>query len=133
MNINTGVGVFMLKHIGLSVKNNEDLEKFYFDILGFKTEHKFVINSDYSKRLFNIDDNAQIYLIKKDDLLLEIFIKNLPANRNYSHICIEMENRDKILEKVKENNYTYTIIEREKENLVFISDNSGNLFEIKEK
>lgn len=123
----------MLKHIGLSVKNDEDLKKFYFDILGFKKEREYIIKSDYSRTLFNIDYDTQIHLLKKDDLLLEIFVKDLPVNRNYNHICIEVKNREKILRNVRENNYTHAIIEREKGNLVFISDNSGNLFEIKEK
>ena len=123
----------MLKHIGITINDNKDLENFYINILGLKKEHEFTLKPEYSRKIFNIDDNTQIHLLKKDDLLLEIFIKELPVNTNYTHICIEVENMDEILKKVKEKNYKHTIIEREKDNLVFISDKSDNLFEIKEK
>ena len=123
----------MLQHIGLTINDNKDLENFYINILGMKKDGGFTLFPDYSRRIFNIDDETEVFLLKKDGLLLEIFIKELPVNRNYSHICIEVENMDEILRKVKENNYKNIIIEREKDNLVFISDKSDNLFEIKEK
>ena len=122
----------MLKHIGINVKSEEEIDLFYVDILGFEKAYDFSICKEYSKEIFKIGQEAKVFMLKKDDVLLEMFVYNHTYKPGYTHLCLEVSNMSKVLEKVKTNGYSQTVIKRDKGDLVFINDKSGNLFEIKE-
>jgi catechol 2,3-dioxygenase-like lactoylglutathione lyase family enzyme len=50
-----------------------------------------------------------------------------------NHLCISVENREKLIKEVQDRGYETIIIERKQPDLVFIKDKSGNIFEIKQR
>jgi len=123
-----------LEHIGISISDRNEIVNFYQNILGMTEIRKFSINEQLSKNIFNEKTfkEIEIFLMKKDDLIIEIFINQNNNSKNFNHICFSTTEREKLISKVKENNYGYIREEREYYDLIFIKDNDGNLFEIKE-
>ncbi len=124
----------MLKHIGISVNEKNEIEKFYKEILNFEIDYDFVIESHIAKQIFNIEKAIPVFVIKNKDLVLEVFVVNEKIKSTFNHICLELENRDEIIKKVKKDNYFCDKIKsKNKGETYFVKDKSGNLFELKEK
>lgn len=123
----------MLNHIGISISDPSEINTFYQEILEMKLVKQFTLNSDLSKQIFQINKETNVFLMQKDNLILEIFINENSALKQYNHICVNVYSRSKLIKKAKEDHYTCTIIPRKKHDLVFIEDKTGNVFEIKEK
>ena len=123
----------MLNHIGISISDPSEINTFYQEILEMKLVKQFAINSDLSKQIFQINKETNVFLMQKDNLILEIFINENLVLKQYNHICVNVYSSSNMIKKAKENNYACTIIPRKNYDLVFIEDKIGNVFEIKEK
>ena len=123
----------MVSHIGLTINEKEDIAAFYKDILGLEIIEEFGIGEDYSQKIFGLDKQAPIKLLQKDELTIELFITDKSAKPVYNHIELYVQNISQILDKVRQKNYPFTIIERsDEQDLIFIQDGSGNKFELKQ-
>ena len=121
-----------LEHIALSVKNASEIETFYKGLLKMEEVRHFVLKEDLSKKIFDISKETPVVLLQKGELVFEIFLLDEPLKKNFNHICIAVADREKLVETSAQNNYEVTRIGREYSDLIFINDNSGNIFEIKE-
>lgn len=123
----------MLNHIGMVINKVSEIENFYQNILGMKIVKQFRLDRELSNKIFKIDRETDVYMMQKDDLILELFVAQNPDSVNYQHICISVHSRKKIIEKAKKDNYSCLIMPRKKYDIVFIKDSSGNIFEVKEE
>jgi len=123
----------MLEHVGLTVFDRSEIKAFYQSLLGLGLQYDFTMPADLSENLFGIPKQTRVYLLSKGNLKLELFISKRKTPRNYTHICISVENRKAFIQKAKQKGYECTVVRREKSDLFFIRDKSNNLFEIKEQ
>jgi len=123
----------MIHHAGLTITDPSEIKNFYQDILGLEIKNEFTLKKELNQKLFGFYEDVPVTMLSNGVADIEIFVTNLPARNNYSHLCIEVDDRDKLVEKVKKKNYPHTVIERDLYPLVFIQDSFGNCFEIKEK
>ncbi len=123
----------MIHHAGLTITDPTDIINFYQDILGLKIKKEFTLKKELNQQLFGFYEDVPVTMLSNGKADIEIFVTDLPARNNYSHLCIEVEDRNEIIKKVKEKNYSHTVIERDLYPLVFIQDRFGNCFEIKQK
>ncbi|MGC9375106.1 MAG: VOC family protein [Bacteroidales bacterium] len=121
-----------LEHIAITIDNSDEIINFYERILGMEQARNFVLDKTLSAKIFGVHKNLPVYLMKREDLVLEIFIykQNL---QSVNHLCISVENRENLIKEVQAKGYETIIIEREQPDLVFIKDKSGNIFEIKQR
>lgn len=122
-----------LNHIALSIEHPEDIDHFYSNILGMSKDRSFKLNSELAGRIFKIKRDTDVFLMRNQDVVLEIFL--FPENKikSFHHICISLKNRDEVVRKAIKNKYQVICIERDRLDLIFIKDKSGNIFEIKEE
>lgn len=120
----------MIAHVGLAISDPSEIKNFYQDILGFTLEKEFTLSKELNQQLFGFYEEVPISRLAKGDVVFEIFVTSLPSRNCYFHLCIEMDDRDALIEKVKMKNYPYAIAERDSHPLVFIQDKFGNNFEI---
>ena len=124
----------MLEHIAVTINEENDIQAFYKDLLGLKEIKKFDLDKDLSEKLFGISDTVPVTLFSSDGLLVELFLTDRKKDPVYDHICISVQNRDNIIKKAGSMGFSVTNIERgSKDGLLFIKDNSGNIFEIKSR
>jgi len=122
----------MFEHIGITINEESDIQAFYKDLLGLKEINKFDLYEDLSEKIFGINNTVSVSLFSNDDLLIELFLTDKKQKAVYNHICISVKNRDNIIKKATSMGFPVTTIKREsKDYLLFIKDNSGNIFEIK--
>ena len=121
-----------LEHIAITINLSDEIINFYERILGMEQERNFVLDKTLSTKIFGVNGNLPVYLMKREDFVLEIFIykQNL---QSVNHLCIFVENRENLIKEVQKKGYETIIIEREQPDLVFIKDKSGNIFEIKQQ
>ncbi|MEA3316643.1 MAG: VOC family protein [Bacteroidota bacterium] len=120
-----------LEHIALTISDSDEIENFYRDILEMELEKSFVLNKDLANKIFNINNDISVFLMKKDNLLLELFVAKTDDKKSFNHVCISVNNRKMLFEKAQKKSYKCIKIERDKSDLIFVNDKSGNAFEIK--
>lgn len=121
-----------LEHIALNITNSEEIKNFYQDILGMVEVKNFNLDIKLAKQFFDINNDTEVYLMQRDELLLELFINGRKINSEFAHVCIQVRNREEIVEKAINSSYKCICRKREHFDQIFISDKSGNIFEIKE-
>jgi hypothetical protein len=121
-----------LLHAGLTVAE-EDIQKFYVEVLGFKKEENFQLNEELADSIFQVKDAIDVQYMNKDDLTLELFIfPELKGNKDFRHLCLKMDDCGEIYKKAKEANYwTFRRTKSNNQSTYFIKDQMDNLFELK--
>ncbi|MFO7829540.1 MAG: VOC family protein [Bacteroidales bacterium] len=122
-----------LEHVAIKVNSSDEIINFYQNMLGMEQVRNFVLDKSLSTKIFGVNENLTVYLMQRDDLVLEIFILKQNQQQLINHLCISIDNREEIIKKIHERDFETIIIEREQSDLVFIKDKSGNIFEIKER
>ena len=65
-------------------------------------------------------------------MILEVFVNSEQQKLGFGHICISVKNRESLAEKSVQCAYNCIRIKRNTKDLIFIKDNCGNQFELKE-
>ena len=121
-----------LEHIALNITDSKEVIDFYQNVLGMVEIKNFILAKGLAKQFFGIFKDTSVYLMQQDELVLELFVNSKSHHYGFDHICIEVENREDIVSKAKDNSYKCIRLEREHFDQIFITDKSGNIFEIKE-
>jgi len=123
----------MIKHVGLTIKDPSEIKNFYQGLFGLTIEKEFTLTRQLNQQLFGFYEEVPVTRLTNGTDIFEIFVTKLPSRNNYSHLCIEVDDRNAFIQKVKMMNYPLTIVEKEHHPLVFIQDKFGNNFEIFER
>jgi len=124
----------LLNHVALVCSSEKNSDLFYSGLLGLNKTSTKVLAPELSKKIFDIDGEFKMINYANDYLRIEIFIDDQysPSAKHFGHICLEMKDLDRFIEKCKTMQVDVKIIAKDGYQLVFIKDYDGNLFEIKE-
>ena len=121
-----------LEHVALTITDSNDIGHFYHEILGMKEVKSFVLDKVLAGDIFGIEEETKVFLLQKDNLLLELFLTGGQCVHGFNHICISLTNREEIVKRAIQNSYRCLQLKRGNSDMVFVTDNSGNIFEIKQ-
>lgn len=122
-----------LEHIALSITDPGEIEQFYYNILGMNELKSFLLDKFLARDIFGIEEAINVVHLQKDNLILEIFVVKEQCDQRFSHICVSTSHRKEIVQSAMKQSYKCIRITRPHADLIFISDRSGNLFELKQK
>ena len=123
-----------LDHIGLNIQRKEELVDFYQNILGFQFEYQFDMSAELCDDIFGVNKQLKVFLYKREDILLELFVHSVNPGKSFSHICFEVKDRERIATKCEQSRYQVIRIKRiDRPDILFIKDKAGNVFELKHK
>ncbi len=124
-----------LIHVGLACSSEENANHFFGYLLGLPMTRRSSLPEDLAIRLFGIEERCEILYFGNDAIMFEIFLTGWAEQtpRKVSHACIEVENREELLERAATSGYEVREAPRQDESVFFLSDRDGNLFEVKEK
>lgn len=122
----------MIQHIALTVNDSEEIKNFYEEVLLFNIQHKFSIDREITKQIFNIEKLTDVYVMNRHDIQFEIFINSIKEKKVFSHICLGYRQTEIIYNKADKLGYKTLVKKNPINNTYFIWDKSGNMFEIKE-
>lgn len=123
----------ILRHLALTCSSEERSDKFYKNLLGLQKSDPKTIPPALSKALFDINSELKIINYLDDFLHFEIFITrhNTSGIRRIEHVCLEVDDLAEFLEKCRTLQVKIVQVPRADKMLTFVSDDDGNLFEIK--
>jgi len=124
-----------IEHIAVSSNSEEEADEFFMHLLELKKERDFVVPEDLMEQFFNIKKAQRIIRYENEDLSVEAFItddKNQALDR-FTHTCLIVEDRIRLIERAKELNFEVIQVPRKNSEgfYLFLKDSYGNLFEIK--
>lgn len=122
-----------LNHIALQYQNKRDAEIFFSDILGIPKTRSFTVSADLSKEIFGITKNVDVDVFDNGIIRFEIFYMVDTHHASFSHICIEVESKEKFIQTCKKYKLNPYIVIKGEKKLLFAKDFSNNLYEIKNK
>jgi extradiol dioxygenase family protein len=122
----------MLQHIALTINDSEEIENFYENLLLFSLKHKFSVNKEITRQVFNIEKTVDVYLMGHHDTQLELFLSPKKERKLFSHICLAFWKAEIVYEKAIKLGYKALVKKNPDSDTYFIWDKSGNMFEIKE-
>lgn len=123
-----------LHHVAVICKSEENADRFYKDILGLSRAKTSLLHKDFSVQIFGIAEECQYIFYEDEMLAVEVFVVTQTKEKlfSFAHVCLEVENREKFLEKCEEQGVEVKRIAKGDSFVVFLFDFDGNLFEIKE-
>ena len=124
-----------IEHIAVSSNSEEKADEFFMELLGMKKERDFVVPEDLMEQFFNVKKEQRVIRYENEDLSVEAFItddKNQALDK-FTHTCLIVEDRIKLIEKAKKLNLKVMQVPRKNSDgfYLFLKDTYGNLFEIK--
>lgn len=122
----------MLKHIAITINDDEEIKNFYKDVLLFSLKRKFVITPELSLEIFNMYTLVDVFLMEQNNIQFEIFVSREKEKKIFSHVCLALWKSYLAYEKAVNSGYKTKIKINPGYDTYFIWDKSGNLFEIKE-
>ena len=123
-----------LEHVAIAFNSEVDSENFFVNFLEFKKVREFSVKPDLNEKFFGINKEQKVIRYENDSVAMEVFITNDKTKSMdlFTHMCIEVQDRDKLVEKAKLMNIKYIKVPREKKGYyLFLKDSFGNLYEIK--
>ena len=124
-----------IDHVAVSSNTEEDSDRFFIELLAMKKERAFVVSDDLMEQFFGVRKEQKIVRYGNDEVSVEAFITNDKSKviEKFTHICLIIEDREKLIEKAKE--FNFKVIKVPRKNSVgfylFLKDHFGNLYEIK--
>jgi catechol 2,3-dioxygenase-like lactoylglutathione lyase family enzyme len=122
-----------LQHVALQYTDSKKADIFFTKILGLTLEKEFCLSEDLSDRIFGIKENVDIKIYGDKQIKFEIFFSQKPKNIGFEHICIEIQDKERFIERCNKYDIKPIFVKKGEKILLFIKDYADNLFEIKER
>ncbi|MBY9009732.1 MAG: VOC family protein [Candidatus Lokiarchaeota archaeon] len=124
-----------IEHIAVSSNTEELADEFFIKLLELKKVRSFVVSEDLMEQFFKTKREQRIIRYENEGLSVEAFIsddKNQARDR-FTHTCLIIEDRIKLIERAKKLNIEVIQVPRKDSDgfYLFLKDPYGNLFEIK--
>jgi catechol 2,3-dioxygenase-like lactoylglutathione lyase family enzyme len=120
-------------HVAIHCEKKPKTELFFTKILDLHKAKQFSLSPDLSYTIFGIKKKVDIDVYENNSIRIEVYYTETPLEKNFAHICIEINDKNKFLHLCEQYELSpYTIMKDNKEHL-FVRDFSENLYEIKEK
>ena len=124
-----------IEHFAVSSNNEEDSDRFFIELLDMKKERAFAVSEDLMEQFFGVRKEQKIVRYGNDEVSVEAFITNDNSKviNRFTHICLIIEDREKLIEKAKKLNFEVIKVPRKNSDgfYLFLKDHFGNLYEIK--
>ncbi len=124
-----------LKHVALTCRSEDESDVFYGRLLGLTKVRTKLLSPGLTRDIFNLTREVKFIDYKDGDVHFEIFIsdRHPGTSHKFEHTCLEVDDIGAFLQKCADLGVNVRRIPRETAWITFISDFSGNCFEIKEK
>ncbi|TXT59372.1 MAG: hypothetical protein BAJALOKI3v1_1080007 [Promethearchaeota archaeon] len=124
-----------LNHFAVASISEEDSDTFFLKLLGFQKTRDFTVPAKLMNKFFEENKDQRIIRYEHGDVAAEVFITDGNSYRTdtFTHVCLEVENRNEIVSKGRELDIKVIQVPRENSEgyYLFLQDPFGNIYEIK--
>lgn len=123
-----------LHHVALVRTSEAGAESFFAGLLGLARVRETSASAELSRTLFGVSREHRMLVYEGPGLRVEVFLAPEPeavAGR-ISHLCLEVPDRAAFVERARTAGVEVREAERGAGTVVFLADEDGNLYEIKQ-
>jgi catechol 2,3-dioxygenase-like lactoylglutathione lyase family enzyme len=125
-----------IEHLAVAANNEEESDEFFIRLLELEKVRVFNVSSNLMSKFFGINDEHKVIRYSNLEVNFEVFITKGKSRAMdvFTHSCLIIENRDKLVKNAKKLQYQVMKVPREgdeKNYYLFLKDKYGNLYEIK--
>ncbi|MFX0056677.1 MAG: VOC family protein [Candidatus Hodarchaeota archaeon] len=124
-----------VEHIALASNTKKESDRFFIKLLGLLEKRDFTVSAELMRVFFGIDKDQRVIRYGNEELDIEVFITDDDTRTSdlFTHCCLIVKNRDKIVENATLMDYKVVKVPRKDNDnyYLFIKDKFGNLYEIK--
>lgn len=124
-----------IEHVAVASNSEVNSDNFYMSLLKLQKVKSFTVPKDLMNQFFGVNKDQQIIRYSNESVSIEVFIVNGndKSSDKFTHTCIIVEDRDKLVDDARKKGYEVIKVPREGSDnyFLFIKDDFGNLFEIK--
>lgn len=122
----------LFNHVALVCSSENQCDQFYQNVLGLEKLPSKILSPEMSEKIFGVRREYKLIYYGNTHLKFEIFLSSQEEKKQIGHVCLELKNREEILKKCAALGMEIIQIPRNGGDLVFIKDQDGHLFEMKE-
>lgn len=124
-----------IDHIAVCANSEVDSDKFFMELLGLKKSRSFIVSANKMVKFFGVNKDQNFIRYENMNFGVEVIITedDSKAKDIYTHPCLIIEERDKLVEKAHSMGFPVIKVPRDSGSgyYLFIKDNYDNLYEIK--
>jgi len=120
-----------MQHVALQYAEKEKADIFFKEILGLKLIKDFKLQENLSKKIFDVSEEADVFVYGNEDAVFEIFITPHTTDYVFNHVCIKVPNKEDFVKKCEKNNLKPFFVYKDNRKLLFTKDYFNNLYEVK--
>ena len=124
-----------IEHVAVASNSEVNSDDFYMSLLKLQKVKSFTVSKELMNQFFGVNKDQQITRYSNDSVNIEVFITNTNEKSfdKFTHTCIIVEDRDKLVDDARKKGYQVSKVPREGSDIyyLFIKDDFGNIFEIK--
>ena len=124
-----------IEHIAVASNSEADSDKFFMELLGLKKSRSFIVSANKMVKFFGVNKDQNFIRYENMNFGVEVIITedDSKAKDIYTHPCLIIEERDKLVEKALSMGFPVIKVPRDDGSgyYLFIKDNYDNLYEIK--
>jgi len=124
-----------IEHIAVASNSEADSDKFFMELLGLNKARSFIVSADKMVKFFGVNKDQNFIRYENMNFGVEVIItEDYSKSKDiYTHPCLIIEERDKLIEKAQELEFPVIKVPRDSGSgyYFFIKDNYDNLYEIK--
>jgi catechol 2,3-dioxygenase-like lactoylglutathione lyase family enzyme len=125
-----------IEHIAVASTTKEEADRFFSGLLGLKKVRSFSVSADLMEKFFGQNKQQKVITYQNSTTSIEVFITEDNSYKKdlYTHTCLLVEDRDKLVEKALSMNFPIIKVPRKNGNgyYLFVKDSFQNLYEVKE-
>ncbi|HDM67245.1 MAG TPA: VOC family protein [Thermoplasmatales archaeon] len=120
-------------HIALQRGDRERAIVFFTKLLGYKLVKTSRLPVHLSREIFDIEDEPEVlFFTNEEDTSFEVFITKHGVTQDFSHVCLVVPDLELFCRRCRDLGLRPFFVEKNGKQLVFVRDEDGNLFEIKQ-
>ncbi len=120
-----------INHVALQFKTKKEADIFFEKILDIPKVKEFDLSKNLSEEIFNVSKEVSVCVYDNQKTRFEVFISGEKQDFSFNHICIEIKNREKFIEKCKKYDLEVNLVKKGEKTLLFIKDFNKNIYEVK--
>jgi catechol 2,3-dioxygenase-like lactoylglutathione lyase family enzyme len=124
-----------LNHVALVRRSESESDRFFQGVLGLEKTRSKTVSAELCCRLFDLGRDYRLVYYGDDQLQFEVFLSESRdfAGPHVGHVCLEVDDADALLAKCAAAGLKVRKAPRGDSFVVFVEDEDGNLFEIKQR
>jgi catechol 2,3-dioxygenase-like lactoylglutathione lyase family enzyme len=123
----------IIQHVAVEYADVSSADAFFIKVLGIPKVKSTLLPQELSASIFNISQAVQMETYDNGTTRVEVFITPEPVKSSFVHIGIAVDHASEFVTRCQQQGLRPFFVQKEKKQLLFVRDFSGNLFEVIEQ